>query len=263
MIKNVAALLAAFQQKEIEAIQRSGITHAPTIGAQYEGVTGSVLEMMIPFELELQVVSGFVEGIDGSLSGQIDAMLVRGSGTPIPGARGQYKWPIKDVLAVLEVKKTLFGRDLADAHDQLQSVMALFWTCAETVGAFDGTDISAPRYVYSQILGEPAPVGKQFDDLPFDKAALYRMLVADHVAPVRIVLAYGGFKTEQSLRQGFLNFIAQNPKVPGFAGSSLPSLIVCGRTASSKRMDSPSIFSHGRDAISALPLLPIVRSSGY
>src|SRR5438128_7333835 len=84
VIKNVAALLAAFQQKEIEAIQRSGITHAPTIGAQYEGVTGSVLEMMIPFELEFQVVSGFVEGIDGSLSGQIDAMIVRGSGTPIP-----------------------------------------------------------------------------------------------------------------------------------------------------------------------------------
>jgi len=242
VIKNVAALLAAFQQKEIESIQRSGITHAPTIGAQYEGVTGSVLEMMIPFELELQVVSGFVEGIDGSLSGQIDAMLVRGNGTPIPGVRGQYKWPMKDVLAVLEVKKTLFGRDLADAHDQLQSVMALFWMCAETVGAFDGTDISAPRYVYSQILGEPAPVGKQFDDLPFDKVGLYRMLVADHVAPVRIVLGYGGFKNEQSLCQGFLNFIAQNPKTPGFAGSSLPSLVVCGKNSVVKTNGQPFYF---------------------
>jgi hypothetical protein len=242
VIKNVAALLAAFQQKEIEAIQRSGITHAPTIGAQYEGVTGSVLEMMIPSELELQVVSGFVEGIDGSLSGQIDAMLVRGSGTQIPGVRGQYKWPIKDVVAVLEVKKTLFGRDLADAHDQLQSVMALFWTYAETIGPSDGIDISAPRYVYSQILGEPAPVGKQFDNLPFDKAALYRMLLDDHVAPVRIVLGYGGFKTEQSLRQGFLNFIAQNPKIPGFAGSSLPSLIACGENSIVKTNGQPFYF---------------------
>ncbi|WP_263350422.1 DUF6602 domain-containing protein [Acidicapsa acidisoli] len=85
MIKNVAALLKAFQEREIEAIQRSGISHAPTIGAQYEGMTGSVLKMMIPQELELQVVSGFVEGVDGTLSGQIDGMLVRGSGTPIPG----------------------------------------------------------------------------------------------------------------------------------------------------------------------------------
>lgn len=239
MIKNVAALLAAFQQKEIEAIERSGITHAPTIGAQYEGVTGSVLELMIPFELELQVVSGFVEGIDGTLSGQIDAMLVRGSGTPIPGVQGQYKWPIKDVLAVLEVKKTLFGRDLADAHDQLQSVMALFWKYAETIRPSDEIDITAPRYVYSQILGEPAPVGKQFNDLPFDKTALYRMLLDDHVAPVRIVLGYGGFRTEQSLRKGFLDFLAQNSKMPGFAGSSLPSLIVCGQNSIVKANGQP------------------------
>ncbi|MHB8302612.1 MAG: DUF6602 domain-containing protein [Acidobacteriaceae bacterium] len=242
MIKDVAALLTAFQQKEIEAIERSGITHAPTIGAQYEGITGSILKMMIPPELELQVVSGFVEGVDGLLSGQIDGMLVRGSGTPIPGVQGQYKWPIKHVLAVLEVKKTLFGSDLADAHDQFQSVMALFWAYAKIIKPSDGIDISAPRYVYSQISGEAAPVGKQFDDLPLDKTALYRMLLDDHVAPVRIILGYGGFKTEHSLRQGFLNFLAQNPKRPGFAGSSLPSLIVCGKNSIVKTNGQPFYF---------------------
>jgi hypothetical protein len=116
VIKDVAALLTGFREREVEAMQRSGITHAPTFGAQYEGVSGSVLKMMIPPELALQVVSGFVEGINGMLSGQIDGMLVRGSGPPIPSIEGQYKWPIKDVLAVLEVKKTLFGSDLADAQ---------------------------------------------------------------------------------------------------------------------------------------------------
>jgi hypothetical protein len=242
VIKDVAALLTAFREKEVEAIQRSGITHAPTIGAQYEGVSGSVLKMMIPPELALQVVSGFVEGINGTLSGQIDGMLVRGSGTPIPGVEGQYKWPIKDVLAVLEVKKTLFGSDLADAHDQLKSVMALFWEYAETIKPSDGIDISAPRYVYSQILGEPAPVGKRWDDLPFDKTALYRMLLDDHVAPVRMILGYGGFKTEHSLRQGFLNILAQNPRKPGFAGSSLPSLIVCGENSIVKANGQPFYF---------------------
>jgi hypothetical protein len=239
VIKDVAALLSAFKQKEIEAIQRSGITHAPTIGAQYEGVTGSVLKMMIPSELALQVVSGFVEGIDGSLSGQIDGMLVRGSGAQIPGVKGQYKWPIKDVLAVLEVKKTLFGSDLSDAHDQLQSVMAHFWEYAKTIKPSDGVDISAPRYVYSQILGEPTPVGKQFDELPFDKKALHEMLRNDHVAPVRIILGYGGFKTEHSLRQGFLKFLEQNPNRPGFGGSALPSLIVCGENSIIKTNGQP------------------------
>lgn len=242
MIRDVAALLTAFREKEVEAIQRSGISHAPTIGAQYEGVSGSVLKMMIPPELSLQVVSGFVEGINGTLSGQIDGMLVRGSGTSIPSVEGQYKWPIKDVLAVLEVKKTLFGSDLADAHDQLQSVMTLFWEYAETIQPSDGIDISAPRYVYSQILGEPAPVGKQWDVLPFDKTALYRMLLDDHIAPVRIILSYGGFKTEHSLRKGFLDFLAKNPQKPGFAGSSLPSLIVCGENSIVKANGQPFYF---------------------
>lgn len=242
MIRNVAALLKAFQQKEVEAIQRSGMIHAPTIGAQYEGVSGAVLKLMIPSELELQVVSGFVEGVDGTLSGQIDGMLVRGSGAPIPSVQGQYKWPIKDVLAVLEVKKTLFGGDLSDAHGQLQSVMALFWEYAKTITPADGIDISAPRYVYSQILGEPAPIGKKFDKLPFDKIALHEMLRNDHVAPVRIILGYGGFKTEHSLRQGFLNFLAKNPNRPGFGGSALPSVIICGENSIVKTNGQPFYF---------------------
>jgi hypothetical protein len=73
--------------------KRSGITHAPTIGAQYEGITGSTLRMMIPPELELQVVAGFVEGIESTLSGQIDCMLVRGTGIPIPGLEGGISGP--------------------------------------------------------------------------------------------------------------------------------------------------------------------------
>jgi len=159
VIRDVAALLEAIQQKEIEAIRRSGITHAPTVGAQYEGVTSSILKIMVPAELELQVVSGFVEGVDGTLSGQIDCM--------------------------------------------------------------------------------PAPGDAQMDSLPFHKVALYRMLLDDHVAPVRIILGYGGFKTEDSLRQGFLRFLERNAYKHGFAGSSLPSLIVCANNSILKTNGQP------------------------
>ena len=120
--------------------------------------------------------------------------------------------------------------------------MALFWEYAKTIKPTDGIDTSAPRYVYSQILGEPAPAGKQFNELPFDKKALYEMLRNDHIAPVRIILGYGGFKTEHSLRQGFLNFLAQNPNKPGFGGSALPSLIVCGENSIVKTNGQPFYF---------------------
>jgi hypothetical protein len=68
------------------------------------------------------------------------------------------------------------------------------------------------------------------------------MLMNDHVAPVRIILGYGGFKTEHTLRQGFLNFLAQNAQKPGFAGSSLPSLIVCGENCIVKTNGQPFYF---------------------
>jgi hypothetical protein len=242
MIRSVAALLEALQAKEMEAIARSGITHAPTIGAQYEGLTSTLLGRMIPAELNLQVVTGFVEGIDGSLSRQIDCMLVRGDGTPVPFVLGAYKWPIRDVLGVFEVKKTLFGDDLTDAHDQLQSVMEKFWKYLDTVKPEDGVDITAPRYVYGQVVGEPAPVGREFDSQPFDKEQIYRLLVNDHIAPLRIILGYSGYKSEHSLRDGFLKFLLRHQGKPGYAGSSLPSLIVCGQSSIVKVNGQPYYF---------------------
>jgi hypothetical protein len=247
VIRDVATLLEAIQQKELEAIRNSGITHAPTVGAQYEGVTSSILKIMIPAELQLQVVSGFVEGVGGSLSGQIDCMLVQGQGTPVPSVPGLFKWPIKDVLAVIEVKKTLFGDDLADAHDQLRGVMDLFWQYAETLGPGNGIDITAPMYVYGQIVGEPAPSDWRTAAMPTHKEALYRMLLDDHVAPVRIILGYGGFKTEDSLRQGFLRFLSRNAQRHGFAGSSLPSLIVCGNNSILKTNGQPFYLHPWKD----------------
>jgi len=242
MIRNVAALLQAIQSKEIESIARSGISHAPTVGTQYEGLTSALLNRIIPAELNLEVVTGFVEGIDGTLSGQIDCMLVRGEGVPVPFVAGAYKWPIRDVLAVFEVKKTLFGEDLTDAHDQLQSVMEKFWPYLDTVKPGDGVDIAPPRYVYGQIVGEPAPVGREFDTLPFDKEQVLRLLINDHIAPLRIILGYGGYKSEHSLRDGFLNFLSRNHSRPGYAGSSLPSLIVCGANSVVKVNGQPYYF---------------------
>jgi len=107
LIHTVAAMLKAIQQREIQLIEADGIKHAPTIGEQYEGLTSSLVTKMLPMPLDLQVVNGFVEGLNGELSGQIDCMLVRGTGKPIVHT-GEYKWPVRNVLAVFEVKKTLF-----------------------------------------------------------------------------------------------------------------------------------------------------------
>jgi hypothetical protein len=125
MIRTVAGLLDSLKQREVELIAQSGIRHAPTIGAQYEGLTSDLLQRMIPENLGLRVVSGFVEGRDGTLSGQIDCMLVYGVGTLIHQTT-LFKWPIRQVIALFEVKKTLFSTQLEEAHHHLNSVLDMY-----------------------------------------------------------------------------------------------------------------------------------------
>jgi hypothetical protein len=52
-------------------------------------------------------------------------MLVKGTGISVPFTR-LFKWHIKDVIAVLEVKKNLFSSELADAHGDLRKVLEAY-----------------------------------------------------------------------------------------------------------------------------------------
>lgn len=227
MIRTAAALLAAIKAKETEAIDRSGIKHAPTIGEQYEKLTASLLDYMIPEELELEVVNGFVEGIDGTLSGQIDCMLVRGAGRAIPYSDGSI-WHVRNVLAVFEVKKRLFSTELSDAHAQLNTVLNQFWDYAEQLSKEDQIDVTAALHVYGQIVGEPAPSREALEHLPFEKDMIYRTLIAEQMTPLRIIFGYYGYQDEYQLRTGFVKFLRHHLNTLGYAGSSFPDLIVCG-----------------------------------
>ncbi|WP_420884141.1 DUF6602 domain-containing protein [Rhizobium tibeticum] len=72
----------------------------------YEGLTKDLLNKAIPDGLDLKIVSGFVIDGKGGSSGQLDCMLVRGEGSPVPFVDGLFQWHVRDVLAVFEVKKT-------------------------------------------------------------------------------------------------------------------------------------------------------------
>ncbi len=72
IIRDVAGLLRALQEAEAQQIEKAGITHAPTIGEMYEGLTEKILEKLIPAAADLRIVSGFVEAHLEDASGQID-----------------------------------------------------------------------------------------------------------------------------------------------------------------------------------------------
>jgi Domain of unknown function (DUF6602) len=120
MLRTVAELLEAFLEKEVARLDLLKITHPPTIGAVFEGLTRTVLNLALPLEPTLSIVSGLARAVDGSLTDELDAMLVTGEGEDIP-YDGKKIYPIDQVLAVVEVKKNLYTCDLAAGHENLRT----------------------------------------------------------------------------------------------------------------------------------------------
>lgn len=246
MIRSLGDLLEALRTAEAKQLDMSDITHPPTIGAMYEGLTRKLLEVAIPSHLELQIVRGFAVDGFGGRSGEIDCMLVRGTGKPVPFVDGMFEWNVRDVLAVIEVKKTLFGSELADAYDQLKGVAAV--TSSWLKGATGPSDFSldASMRRYAECVGELLP-----DDwVGMDRAKhmIWHSIMIDQIAPVRIMIGYGGYATEGGLRRGFEQFLAERLQQQGHGPPSLPNLIVTKGAALVKLSGHPycsPIYSDG------------------
>lgn len=226
MIKNLADLLGELARTEAEKLGRSDIRHPTLIGGMYEGLTRELLQQSIPEGLDLQVVSGLIINGLGGTSGQIDCMLVRGAGTAVPYTPGVYQWPVKDVIAVFEVKKNLFGGDLSDAYLHLRGVLDTYSGWIQNAKGPEIVNLGPTVRAYAQTMGEVAPPSHLWKQMPMDKHLILHTMMADQLAPLRIIFGFKGYSTERGLRTGFLKYLRENLKVLGFGPPSLPSLIV-------------------------------------
>ncbi|ABF40666.1 conserved hypothetical protein [Candidatus Koribacter versatilis Ellin345] len=237
MITNIADLLNRLREAEIARIDAQGIKHTSTIGDMYEGLTSTILQRTLPKGADLRVVSGFAETASGAMSGQLDCMIVSGSGRKLPYTDA-YVWKVKDVLAVIEVKKTLFSDQFATAYDQLRNLLELHWTDFSATHG-DQIDIGPALQAYRLTTGLESPRHADAAKLPFHLEMLYRTLVVEQISPLRIIFGYRGFASEGSLREAFFDFIEAHSKQRGFGGSSLPSLIICGKISLVKLIGMP------------------------
>lgn len=234
MIKTIADFLHALMQREAEELQGLAIPHGPTIGDMYEGLTQEILTMAMPGNLGLRVVSGFVEDGRGALSGQIDCMLVVGTGRKIPRLK-RYIWHIKDVIAVLEIKKNLYSRELADAFDHLETVHAVGVAYVKSGDAYETMNIGGTlmNRAFSQITGHLAPNADNYltefpKAPPFDRA-VYSALLNERVGTIRVVFGYRGFKNEKNFRDALHEVLAARSGKRGIGIAGLPHLVVSGR----------------------------------
>lgn len=231
MIKSVADLLQAFSVEERKRLDQQNIDHAPTIGAMYEGLSRETLARAIPEELDLRIVDGFAY-VGERQSGQLDGMLVHGEGEEIPYT-GSYRWHIKDVIAVLEVKKTLTAENLFDSHFHLREVDQLY--TEYLLSGEDGAsliDVTFPSKIFSQITGVVAPDYSEIHRLPFELQLIYHTIICEFLGPIRVVVGHHGWKKEETLREHIYKLlvkrIEEDPEGAGLGAGSFPHLIIGG-----------------------------------
>lgn len=174
-------------------------------------------------EFDLKVCSGFIENSDKEVSKQIDCMIVTGEGKKIPYTN-DYIYDIHQVIAVIEVKKDLFSRTLESAYMNLLSVK-------KVVKADKDMQIDRLEEAYKVIAGKQLPSRNELKDLSEAEQYLYHALVVEAYMPVRITLGYGGFTTEEGLRDAFISFLEKNLKEKGYGITSIPSVIIAGENS--------------------------------
>jgi hypothetical protein len=243
MITSFAEFLEQLQEKEAAILAQQSVSHGPTIGNMYEGLTRELLERAIPAELDIRLVDGFVLGVDGKHSHQTDAMLVMGEkGQRIPKT-DQWIWPIEDVLAVFEVKKSLFGNQLVDSIEKMRVVSLQ----QKELMASERKQVKLgpSRAAFARLMGR-FPSAGELEDFQGAGGEILRTIAHEQLAPVRIVFGYEGYADETGLRKGFLDALRDTPG--GVAGPAvLPNLIICRKNAILKLNGHPFVSLAGDD----------------
>ena len=219
MINTVHNLLNELKDKGVQDIEKFlFVKHGPMIGNMYEGLTKELMNKAIFSGLNLKVCSGKIMNSNGDLSNQIDCMIVHGEGKQLPFSE-DYVYNINDIVAVIEVKKNLFSNDLASAYNNLLSVKKL--TTPDKDMKTNMLEIA-----YEQIYGQTLPDFKDVKNLSIENQLLYHSLVVESYLPLRIIFGYDGFKSEENLRNAFVDYINKNIGEKGFGIVSFPNLII-------------------------------------
>ncbi len=237
MITSFSQFLEEWQTREAALLAEEAVKHGPTIGDMYEGLTRELLDRAIPPDLGVRLVEGFVVGPDGGYSHQTDAMLVMGDkGRQIPKTN-KWAWPIEDVLAVFEVKKTLYANELADSLVKMRKVsdQQRQWLLV----ANQDMPIAASNRAFARVFGH-FPVADELRNFDTPSGEILRTIAHEQLAPVRVVIGYGGYVDEHGLRQAVIEAIAAVED--GVAGPGvLPNLIICRRNALIKMNGHPFV----------------------
>ena len=234
-IYSLSDLLYALAKQENEVLKSYGIQHRPTIGNQYEGLTAEILSKSIFGDLQLTVArNSFIEGSNT----EYDIILADGTGMSVKYSERQFVFKPQQVLAVIQVKKNLYGAEVKDSYENLATIAPLYYgkPTEEYVCRWATTSVrnSLGKHVSAYKKGE----------LSLDEEYLYHTLVTDPQIPVRIVLGYNGYSSETNFRKGIVEYLetcktTANARKNGYGPNDMPNLIICEGFSCVKITGSP------------------------
>ncbi|RZM22081.1 MAG: hypothetical protein EOO88_30520 [Pedobacter sp.] len=237
MITTIAHLVRDLQVEENKKLATFNIQHPGTIGKMYEGLTSALLDLAIPVGFDVQVVTGFSEDVKGNLSPQADVMVVYGEGKKIPYT-DDLVWPIRQVIAVLEIKKTLYGRELVDGLEKMKKVYELDLEARRSACKVSSIDLSLAVQAFAILTGYYPKSDSEAQALPNEMGIVFDMFKEEQLGPVRVILGYDGYNSELGLRNGVMEKIKAVPDLIDWP-VMIPSLIICQNYSIVKRNGQP------------------------
>lgn len=239
MIETVSDFLEQFKKYALSKIQAEDkdIKHTVAIGDNFEGLTAELLDKAIFKDFNLKIVErSFLYNDRGDISDEMDCMLVVGDGKKMSFAN-RYSYHTKDVIAVFQVRKTLYGKDIYESHQNLKSVLEV--SEANVIEPFMQ---ELHRTAYRSITSKEIPTLDRIDRFSDREHFIYDYVRKEALSPLRIVFGYYGYTSEYGLREGFVKKMTELTKegpVLGFGPDSFPSLIICGDSTIIKNTGMP------------------------
>lgn len=231
MINTIAELLERIKEEEKRKIDLLNIKHRPTIGNTYEGLTEALLNKALFKDLNLNIVTNsFVKDQDGTRSDEMDIILIEGEGEPIPYTKEQFDVSFQQVIAIIQVKKRLTKNEISSSYENLKNIID-----KADNGPMPSFAARLFRDSYRGICKEDV-IQKGKERTIFESSTMefmYHILKVESTLPARIVFGYEGYKSEYSLREGFVKFLADNKSDPesikfGYGPLNFPNLIING-----------------------------------
>jgi hypothetical protein len=237
MIQSIADLLNEFIKQNVEVLNKEEIKHSTSVGDMFEGLTQEVLNRSIFQDLNLKVVkNSFILGCKN----EFDVLLVEGDGRNMPFTN-RYEFRPEQVIAILQVKKNLYSKDISEGFTNLQFIIDhyenkktepfMYKLHKDSFRAICRKDIDAYK----------------LKELTLEEEFVYSTLAIEAQLPVRILWGFNGFASEWNYRESFIEYLTKNlttsakNKIPGFGPHNFPNLIICRNFSMMKQNGMPFI----------------------